>query len=246
MGPNAAMQTPASSHPAAALLLGQPALYARLHRFVFLPSVEMHASWHDACFPPAVAQLLATGRFGQGSAHRWLSQHMLAKWPHAGDFPLALMPCHVFALLETERLWRLVQHAAAVLTGPSARAAVDGGQVASWRVALGACLHSYALERSPLLLPRELAEACARSSGPDTPQRQVEHATTTVALSLRGLVQPSPGVWERLQLKLPRALVGTADERRVGDVPPAAARLLHRILREIEPQWYSSFTSQAA
>jgi hypothetical protein len=246
MGPTAAMQTPAPSNPAAALMLGHPAFYARLHRFVFLPSVDMHASWHDACFPPAVVKLLAAGKFGQGSAHRWLSQHLLATLQSAGAPALAVTSCHVFALLERERLWRFVQHASAVLAARAARAAVDGGQVASWRAAMGAELHSYALERSPLLVPQELAEALARASGPDTPQGQLVHATATVVASLRRLTEASPGVWERLKLKLPRPLAGTANERSVVDLPPAADRLLHRILREIEPQWYSSFTSQAA
>jgi len=265
-------------------MLTQPALFARVHRFWFLPSAEMHPSWYAEFYPAPVARLLEAGRFADDAGHRWLSQRVLDRLPPPAGRGLGEGRAAAVFLLERDRLWRLVRHAAAALVGPHARRALSGPAVSAWREALGLELHGWALERAPLLVPAALSslpyfttgstlppdlspgerrERRVRSGAPPGTERpmdeaslprepvtapalRVEQATAAAVSLLQRTIAACPGVWERLRLKLPRQAGVAADAPSVDDWPVAAERLLHRILREIEPRWYSSFANPAA
>lgn len=246
MAPTTIAPTPAEPSAAAALMLAQPALFARVHRFWFLPSADMHPSWYAEFYPAPVARLLEAGRFADDAGHRWLSQRVLDRLPPPAGRGLGEGSAAAVFLLERDRLWRLVRHAAAALAGAQARRALSGTAVSAWREALGPELHGWALERAPLLVPAALGAASVLREPATAPAHCVEQATAAAVSLLQRAIAACPGVWERLRLKLPRQAGVAADTSTADDWPVAAERLLHRILREIEPRWYSSFANPAA
>lgn len=215
-------------------------LFKLIYEFNMRPSRYIHASWAEALFTPELWRRLRQTR----SAERSLSRMVLHDLDLAGSFPAAIFaqPAARLALLDSDTVERTALYIGIVVNSARLRRSIGRKEVARLRQALGEDAYLFAVQRAPLLAPRqEPAEADdAFQASADLPERLRRSGATVLARALAGL--PAE-VLKRFRLKLPRQ--PTLDFA-ISDGRAAATALAIRVLKETEPRWAPLFAAPAA
>ncbi len=205
----------------------RPAHLGLLYAFNHRPADYLHASRRTRFAAGIGDRLWADER-----ARAWLSQWILQQLDLSQQTCFDLSCRHwAFALLDAERLLKLARGIGAVVCGPQVRRSVSRDQVMAWKSRLTPALYEFTMTTATLLPPVPAAPPPIE----DTPVESIGFGWVGAALA-----EAPDALRLRAELKLPANVDAVAAEA------AAARQFVQSVHSALEPQWCSTFATQAS